>query len=127
MIRVDLVSRFLANEFNLLHVLWTFLVFPHFQILASAYEHVGGRDFTEALVQHFMKQVKEKSGKPEIDKNLRVVSKVRIQMGKTKETLSASKDASFTLQYLDTDFDFSGAPLLQLLLRYYDSLFLSQF
>jgi molecular chaperone DnaK (HSP70) len=76
--------------------------------LGSAWEHIGGRDINEALVQHFLKQAQEKSGNPEIGQNPRVLAKLRIQVGKTKETLSASKEASFTLQNLDGDFDFSG-------------------
>lgn len=59
-------------------------------------------------MRHFLKQVKAKSGKPEIDQNTRVISKLRLQVGKTKETLSASKESAFTLQNLEGDFDFSG-------------------
>jgi molecular chaperone DnaK (HSP70) len=89
------------------------------KILASVYEPLGGRDFNEALLQHFLKQVKEKSGESadvseenSIVNNPKVLSKLRIQLGKVKETLSASKDASFTIQNLLGDFDFSGIFLI---------------
>lgn len=80
------------------------------QILGSAWDsELGGRDFTAALVDHFVEELRSKI--PDIDEKPRIRAKLRAQLRKARETLSANKEAFVTIPNLDGDFDFESMHL----------------
>jgi heat shock protein 5 len=67
---------------------------------------VGGEDFDQRVIEHFVKLYKKKTGK-DLRKNNRSVQKLRREVEKAKRTLSTQHQARIEIEALyDTD-DFS--------------------
>ncbi|XP_003743477.1 endoplasmic reticulum chaperone BiP [Galendromus occidentalis] len=68
--------------------------------------HLGGEDFDQRVMEHFMKLYKKKSGK-DIRKDNRAVQKLRREVEKAKRTLSTAHQARIEIDsFFDSD-DFS--------------------
>eukprot|EP00923_Selenidium_pygospionis_P038205 GHVN01066752.1.p1 GENE.GHVN01066752.1~~GHVN01066752.1.p1 ORF type:complete len:907 (+),score=132.35 GHVN01066752.1:3539-6259(+) len=66
----------------------------------------GGHMGEVAIAEYMIKQFHEKHG-IDVSENLRVMKRVLIQSERTKVTLSANKDASFTMEQMTREKDFS--------------------
>lgn len=77
------------------------------QILGSSWDaELGGRDFTNVLVNHYVEQLRSQI--PNIDDKPRVRTKLRSALRKARETLSANKEVQVSIPNLDGDFDFES-------------------
>lgn len=79
-----------------------------FQVLASTWEMIGGRDFTHAMIKHLI-NTKLRSKIEDVDSKPRVYSKLHTALTKVKETLSVNNHVDFSVPNLDGGFDFDGS------------------
>ena len=79
--------------------------YGQFEIKALKWDESGGGDTLDMLVMdHFMAEFKEKHG-TDLTKIPRAVGKMRKQVRKTKEILSANREAPFSVESLHDDID----------------------
>lgn len=79
--------------------------YGQFEIKALKWdESVGGDTLDMLVMDHFMAEFKEKHG-TDLTKIPRAVGKMRKQVRKTKEILSANRDAPFSVESLHDDID----------------------
>merc|ERR1712038_636102 len=77
-----------------------------FEVKATAGDtHLGGEDFDNRLVDHFVKEFKRKH-KKDISKNKRALRRLRTACERAKRTLSASAQASVEIDSLFEGIDF---------------------
>uniref|UniRef100_A0A1I7YU86 Heat shock protein 70 n=1 Tax=Steinernema glaseri TaxID=37863 RepID=A0A1I7YU86_9BILA len=77
-----------------------------FEVLStSGNTHLGGEDFDERLVDHFVKEFHRKYGK-DISKNNRALRRLRTSCERAKRTLSSSTDAQIEIDSLCDGYDF---------------------
>ncbi|KAI6238077.1 Heat shock protein 70 B2-like protein [Aphelenchoides fujianensis] len=77
-----------------------------FEVRATAGDtHLGGSDFDQRLVQHFVDEFKRKHGK-DIRSNARALRRLRTACERAKRTLSASTDATLEVDSLCDGLDF---------------------
>jgi len=77
-----------------------------FSVLAtSGLSHMGGEDFDNRMVQHFMAEFKRKH-KKDMSGNDRAIKRLKIACERAKRTLSASAQASLELDALHEGVDF---------------------
>merc|ERR1719454_2596195 len=78
-----------------------------FEVLATAGDtHLGGEDFDQRVMQHFIKSFKKKSGK-DIGSDKRALQKLRREVEKTKRALSSTHQARIEIESLFDGIDFS--------------------
>ena len=62
-----------------------------FEVLATAGDtHLGGEDFDNRVIEHFVKLYKKKSG-TDVSTNLRAMGKLKREVEKAKRTLSSQQ------------------------------------
>eukprot|EP01024_Parvocaulis_polyphysoides_P067685 TRINITY_DN8114_c0_g4_i1.p1 TRINITY_DN8114_c0_g4~~TRINITY_DN8114_c0_g4_i1.p1 ORF type:complete len:882 (-),score=199.14 TRINITY_DN8114_c0_g4_i1:153-2411(-) len=83
------------NQFEVKDVVWD--------------DNVGGRDMDVVLMEHFAAEFKEKFNSDDILKSPKAVAKLRKQVKRTKEILSANQEAPFNVEELYDDKDFSSS------------------
>ena len=77
-----------------------------FEVKATAGDtHLGGEDFDNRLVDHFVQEFKRKNNK-EISKNARALRRLRTACERAKRTLSSSTEASIEIDSLFEGIDF---------------------
>ncbi|KAI9310041.1 hsp71-like protein [Zopfochytrium polystomum] len=77
-----------------------------FEVKATAGDtHLGGEDFDNRLVEHFMQEFKRKY-KKDLSSNLRAVRRLRTACERAKRTLSGSAQASIEIDSLYEGIDF---------------------
>merc|ERR1719229_2189786 len=78
-----------------------------FEVVATAGDtHLGGEDFDQRVMQHFIKMFKKKSSK-DIAKDKRAVQKLRREVEKAKRALSSTHQARVEIEALFDGVDFS--------------------
>merc|ERR1712093_78612 len=78
-----------------------------FEVLATAGDtHLGGEDFDQRVMQHFMQVFKKKTGK-DMSKDKRSLQKLRKEVEKTKRALSSTHQARLEIEALFDGVDFS--------------------
>jgi heat shock protein 5 len=78
-----------------------------FEVLATAGDtHLGGEDFDQRVMQHFIKSFKKKSGK-DIGSDKRAMQKLRREVEKAKRALSATHQTRIEIEALIDGVDFS--------------------
>jgi heat shock protein 5 len=78
-----------------------------FEVLATNGDtHLGGEDFDQRLMQHFIKIVKKKSG-TDISDNQRAIAKLRREVEKAKRSLSTVHQVKVEIESLTDGEDFS--------------------
>ncbi len=77
-----------------------------FEVKATAGDtHLGGEDFDNRMVEHFVKEFKRKNGK-DISGNKRALRRLRTACERAKRTLSASAQANIEIDSLFEGMDF---------------------
>jgi len=77
-------------------------------VKSTAYDrHFGGRNFDQAIVDHFAKEFKEKF-KVDINENLKAKTRVAAACEKLKKILSANAGAPISIESLMNDVDVKG-------------------
>jgi len=80
-----------------------------FEVLATSGDtHLGGEDFDQRVIQHFI-QLWKKKNKLDISKDQRAVQKLRREVEKAKRTLSTQHQARIEIEALYDGMDFSEA------------------
>ena len=78
-----------------------------FEVVATNGDtHLGGEDFDQRVIEHFVKLYKKKKGK-DIRKDKRAVQKLRREVEKAKRTLSTQHQARIEIESLIDGEDFS--------------------
>jgi len=78
-----------------------------FEVLATNGDtHLGGEDFDQRVMEHFLKLIKKKSGK-DISKDSRATQKLRREVEKAKRALSSSHQTRIEIESLVDGNDFS--------------------
>merc|ERR1719352_1762859 len=78
-----------------------------FEVVATAGDtHLGGEDFDQRVMQHFIK-VFEKKNKKDMSKDKRAMQKLRREVEKTKRALSSTHQARVEIEALFDGIDFS--------------------
>ncbi|KAI7697463.1 Heat shock 70 kDa protein C [Sarcoptes scabiei] len=78
-----------------------------FEVVATNGDtHLGGEDFDQRVMEHFIKLHKKKSGK-DIRKDNRAIQKLRREVEKAKRTLSSAHQARIEIESLFDSEDFS--------------------
>lgn len=78
------------------------------KVLGTASErHLGGRDFDEILIKHFVKFTKEKY-KMDVSTDPKAMMKMRKECERVKRVLSANIQVQFAIEYLMNDTDVTG-------------------
>jgi len=78
-----------------------------FEVVATNGDtHLGGEDFDQRVMQHFMKIFQKKHGK-DMGKDSRAVQKLRREVEKTKRALSSNHQARLEIEALFDGVDFS--------------------
>mmetsp|Transcript_27709 Transcript_27709/g.38536 ORF Transcript_27709/g.38536 Transcript_27709/m.38536 type:complete len:663 (+) Transcript_27709:94-2082(+) len=78
-----------------------------FEVLATNGDtHLGGEDFDQRVMQHFIKLIKKKM-KKDISKNLRAIAKLRREVEKAKRALSTNHQTKVEIESLVDGEDFS--------------------
>merc|ERR1719385_438129 len=78
-----------------------------FEVVATNGDtHLGGEDFDQRVMQHFIKLYKKKKGR-DLRKDVRVVQKLRREVEKTKRALSTSHQSRVEIEALFDGVDFS--------------------
>merc|ERR1711920_1147429 len=78
-----------------------------FEVVATNGDtHLGGEDFDQRVMQHFMKVFRKKHGK-DMSKDKRAVQKLRREVEKTKRALSSTHQARVEIEALFDGVDFS--------------------
>jgi len=77
-------------------------------VLASTFDrHLGGRDFTQLLVNHFAEEIKDKY-KMDVTGNIRAMTKLTKECMRVKHVLSANAKTNFNVEYIMNDRDVAG-------------------
>uniref|UniRef100_A0A8R1I4D3 Uncharacterized protein n=1 Tax=Caenorhabditis japonica TaxID=281687 RepID=A0A8R1I4D3_CAEJA len=77
-----------------------------FEVRSTAGDtHLGGEDFDQRMLQHFMNEFKRKTGK-EISPNPRAIRRLRTACERAKRTLSSSSEATIEVDSLFEGIDF---------------------
>lgn len=80
-----------------------------FEVKATAGDtHLGGEDFDNRLVDHFMQEFKRKNGGKDMSTNERSKRRLRTQCERAKRTLSASTQAYIEIDGLFEGIDFTS-------------------
>lgn len=78
-----------------------------FEVVATNGDtHLGGEDFDQRVMQHFMKIFEKKHGK-DMSKDKRSIQKLRREVEKTKRALSSTHQARLEIEALYDGTDFS--------------------
>merc|ERR1719384_753083 len=78
-----------------------------FEVVATNGDtHLGGEDFDQRVMEHFIKLIKKKTGK-DMSKDVRAVQKLRREVEKTKRALSAAHQVRVEVESLFDGQDFS--------------------
>jgi len=78
-----------------------------FEVLATSGDtHLGGEDFDQRVMQHFVKVFQKKHGK-DMSKDKRAMQKLRREVEKTKRALSSTHQARLEMESLFEGIDFS--------------------
>lgn len=78
-----------------------------FEVLATNGDtHLGGEDFDQRVMEHFIKVFKKKTGK-DLRKDTRAVQKLRREVEKAKRALSTQHQARLEIESLYDNEDFS--------------------
>ncbi|RXN23664.1 78 kDa glucose-regulated [Labeo rohita] len=78
-----------------------------FEVVATSGDtHLGGEDFNQRVMEHFIKLYKNKTGK-NVRKNNRAVQKLRCEVEKAKRTLSTQHQAHIEIESFFEGEDFS--------------------
>jgi L1 cell adhesion molecule like protein len=81
-----------------------------FEVKATAGDtHLGGEDFDNRLVNHFVDEFKRKNRGKDITTNQRALRRLRTQCERAKRTLSASAQATVEIDSLFENIDFSSS------------------
>ena len=68
--------------------------------------HLGGEDFDNHVIAHFVKQYKKKTG-TDVSKNLRALGKLKREVEKAKRTLSSQQSTRLEIESFENGNDFS--------------------
>jgi len=80
-----------------------------FEVKATAGDtNLGGEDFDQRLVEHFIKEFKRKNRGVDLTNNKKALRRLRTACEKAKRTLSASTKAQVEIDSLHEGIDFSG-------------------
>ncbi|KAI0063058.1 heat shock protein 70 [Artomyces pyxidatus] len=78
-----------------------------FEVLATAGDtHLGGEDFDNRVIEHFVKLYKQKTG-TDVSKNLRALGKLKREVEKAKRTLSSQQSTRLEIESFEGGNDFS--------------------
>ena len=78
-----------------------------FEVLATAGDtHLGGEDFDNRVIAHFVKQYKQKTG-TDVTGNLRALGKLKREVEKAKRTLSSQQSTRLEIESFEGGNDFS--------------------
>jgi len=78
-----------------------------FEVLATNGDtHLGGEDFDQRIMEHFLKVIKKKSG-VDLSKDLRALSKLRREVEKAKRALSSNQQTKVVIESFINGEDFS--------------------
>jgi L1 cell adhesion molecule like protein len=81
-----------------------------FEVKATAGDtHLGGEDFDNTLVNHFVKEFKRKNKGADMTKSKRAMRRLRSECEKAKRTLSASARANIEIDSLYDGIDFASS------------------
>ncbi|XP_019212788.1 endoplasmic reticulum chaperone BiP-like [Oreochromis niloticus] len=79
-----------------------------FEVVATNGDtHLGGEDFDQRIMEHFIKLYKKKTGK-DVSKNNRAMQKLRHEVENAKRALSAQHQAHIQIEYFFEGKDFSA-------------------
>ncbi|KAF9268795.1 heat shock protein 70 [Marasmius fiardii PR-910] len=80
-----------------------------FEVLATAGDtHLGGEDFDNRAIDHFIKSYKEKTG-IDVGKNPRAMGKLKKEVEKAKRTLSSQQSTRIEIESFENGNDFSDS------------------
>lgn len=83
-----------------------FIEFAIFEVMATAGDpHLGGEDFDNRMVNHFVQEFKRKN-KKDISGNPRALRRLRTACERAKRTLSSTQEAFIEIRCLCEDIDF---------------------
>ena len=78
-----------------------------FEVLATAGDtHLGGEDFDNRIIDHFVKLYKKKTG-TDVSTNLRALGKLKREVEKAKRTLSSQQSTRLEIESFENGNDFS--------------------
>jgi len=78
-----------------------------FEVLSTNGDtHLGGEDFDQRVMQHFIKMIKKKTN-TDISKDKRALQKLRKEVERTKRALSSQQQVRLEIEDLSKGFDFS--------------------
>jgi heat shock protein 5 len=78
-----------------------------FEVLATAGDtHLGGEDFDNRVIDHFVKEYKKKTGS-DVSNNLRAMGKLKREVEKAKRTLSNQMSVKVEIEAFESGNDFS--------------------
>lgn len=78
-----------------------------FEVLATAGDtHLGGEDFDNRVIQHFVKEYKKKTG-TDVSNNKRAMGKLKREVEKAKRTLSSQQSTRIEIEAFENGNDFS--------------------
>jgi endoplasmic reticulum chaperone BiP len=78
-----------------------------FEVLATAGDtHLGGEDFDNRVIDHFVKVYKKKTG-TDVTPNLRAMGKLKREVEKAKRTLSSQASTKLEIESFESGNDFS--------------------
>ncbi|PVG00682.1 heat shock protein 70, partial [Serendipita vermifera] len=78
-----------------------------FEVLATAGDtHLGGEDFDNRVIEHFVKLYKKKTG-TDVTTNLRAMGKLKREVEKAKRTLSSQQSTRIEIESFEGGNDFS--------------------
>jgi heat shock protein 5 len=78
-----------------------------FEVLATAGDtHLGGEDFDNRVIDHFVKLYKKKTG-TDVQTNLRAMGKLKREVEKAKRTLSSQQSTRLEIESFENGNDFS--------------------
>jgi len=79
-----------------------------FEVLATAGDtHLGGEDFDNRVIDHFVKEYKRKSGGTDVSSNKRAMGKLKREVEKAKRTLSNQQSVKVEIEAFENGNDFS--------------------
>ncbi|KAI9794637.1 MAG: ATPase with role in protein import into the ER [Peltula sp. TS41687] len=79
-----------------------------FEVLATAGDtHLGGEDFDQRVIDHFVKQYKKKNNNADITKDLKTMGKLKREVEKAKRTLSSQMSTRIEIEAFFDGKDFS--------------------
>jgi heat shock protein 5 len=78
-----------------------------FEVLATAGDtHLGGEDFDNRVIEHFVKSYKKKTG-TDVSKNQRAMGKLKKEVENAKRTLSTQQSTRIDIESFENGNDFS--------------------